>query len=304
MRVFVTGATGFVGTAIVLELINAGHEVVGLARSDASAASLTAVGAKAHRGDLQDLEALRLGAADADGVIHAGFIHDFSNFKANCEIDARAIAALAEPIAGSDRPLIVTSGTGLLMRDHAVTEDDVFSANSPMPRLSEVAAQSAAAHGVRAIIMRLPPSVHGEGDYAFVPTLIDLAKKRGVSAYIGDGQNQWPAIHRFDAAKLYRLALETPSTTSTYHAVAEEGVTLHAIAEAIGKGLNLPVVSKAPEEAAEHFSWFAHFAAMDNRSSSAKTRELLGWQPSEPGLLSDLDGPSYFLPSRHGLPIA
>jgi nucleoside-diphosphate-sugar epimerase len=304
MRVFVTGATGFVGTAIVLELINAGHEVVGLARSDARAAALIAAGAKAHRGDLQDLEALRRGAANADGVIHAGFIHDFSNFKENCEIDARAIAALAEPLAGSDRPLIVTSGTALLSTEHAVTEDDVFSGNPAMPRLSEVAAQTAAANGARAIIMRLPPSVHGEGDYAFVPTLIDLAKKRGVSAYVGDGQNQWPAIHRFDAARLYRLALEKPTTLSTYHAVAEEGVSLRAIAEAIGKGLNLPVVSKTPEEAAEHFSWFAHFAAMDNRSSSAKTRELLGWEPSEPGLLSDLDGPSYFLPSRHGLPIA
>lgn len=304
MRVFVTGATGFVGTAIVLELINAGHEVVGLARSDASAASLNAAGARVHRGDLQDLEALRRGAAQADGVIHAGFIHDFSNFKENCEIDARAIAALAEPLVGTDRPLIVTSGTGLLWREQAVTEDDVFAAHPHIPRLSEIAAQSAAASGVRAIIMRLPPSVHGEGDYAFVPTLIDLARKRGVSAYIGDGQNQWPAVHRFDAAKLYRLALEKPTTLSTYHAVAEEGVTLRAIAEAIGKGLNLPVVSKTPEEAADHFGWFAHFAAMDNRSSSVKTRQLLGWEPSESTLLADLDGPSYFLPSRYGLPIA
>jgi nucleoside-diphosphate-sugar epimerase len=304
MRVFVTGATGFVGSAVVLELMSAGHQVVGLARSDAAAAALAAVGAQAHRGDLEDLEALRLGAADADGVIHTGFIHDFSNFKENCEIDARAIAALAQPLVGSDRPLIVTSGTGLLRREHAVTEDDVFAPNPQVPRLSEVAAQSAVAAGVRAIIMRLPPSVHGEGDHAFVPTLIDLAKKRGVSAYIGDGQNHWPAVHRLDAAKLYRQALETPSAISTYHAVAEEGVALRDIAEAIGKGLNVPVVSKTPQEAAEHFGWFAHFAAVDNRSSSAKTQQLLGWAPREPGLLTELDGPSYFLPSQHGLPIA
>lgn len=304
MRVFVTGATGFVGSAIVLELINAGHEVVGLARSDASAASLTAAGARVHRGDLQDLEALRRGAADADGVIHAGFIHDFSNFKENCEIDARAIAALAEPLAGSDRPLIITSATALLRTEHAVTEDDVFSTSSPTPRLSEVAAHTAVASGARAIIIRLPPSVHGEGDHAFVPTLIDLAKKRGVSAYIGDGHNRWPTVHRFDAAKLYRLALETPTAISTYHAVAEEGIALRDIAEAIGKGLNLPVVSKTPEEAAEHFNWFVHFAGLDNRTSSAKTRKLLGWEPSEPSLLTDLARLSYFLPSRHGHPIA
>jgi nucleoside-diphosphate-sugar epimerase len=272
--------------------------VLGLVRSDDKAKALAATGAEVHRGDVEDLESLREGAGKADGVMHTAFIHDFARFKEVCEIDRRAIAALGAALEGSARPLIVTSGTGLLggKGKGKVTEDDLHSAGADaIPRVAtEEAAAELAERGVRVASMRLPPSVHGDGDHGFVPILIDLAREKGVSAYIGEGDNVWPAVHRLDAANLYRRALETGAAMPRYHAVADEGVPFREIATVIGKRLNLPVVSKTPEEAAAHFAWFAHFAAMSNLASSEKTRRLTGWQPTRPGLIADLDRPIYF----------
>jgi nucleoside-diphosphate-sugar epimerase len=295
MRVFVTGATGFVGSAVVNELIDAGHNVLGLARSETGAASLAATGAEVHRGSLDDLESLKRGVAKADAVIHTAFNHDFSKFKASCEADRGIIEALGAPLAGSSRPLIVTSATGLLASPRLATESDLPAPDSPNPRVaSEQAAASLAARGVNVSLMRLPPSVHGDGDHGFVPLLIDIARKQGEAAFVGDGANLWPAVHRLDAARLYRLALEHGARAPHYHAVAEEGVPMRDIANVIGRRLNLPIVSKTKEEAAEHFGWFAHFAALNNPSSSHRTRELLGWQPTHQGLIADLEGPGYF----------
>jgi nucleoside-diphosphate-sugar epimerase len=295
MHVFVTGATGFIGSAIVQELIGAGHQVIGLARSDSAAKSLATSGAKVHLGDLEDLESLRNGSAMSDGVIHTGFIHDFSKFKASCETDRNAIEALGSALVGSDRPLIITSGIGLLPLGRLVTEESMPPSPSPYPRVaSEEAAGAVADRGVRVSVVRLAPSVHGDGDHGFVPILINMARERGASAYLGEGLNLWPAVHRLDAAQLFTLALEKGAARAYYHGVAEEGVPFREIAEVIGHRLKVPVVSIGPQEAANHFAWFAHFAAMDVQASSQKTQEFLGWKPKQPGLIADLDREQYF----------
>jgi len=295
MRVFVTGATGFIGSAVVRELIDAGHQVLGLARSDAGAKSLAATGAKVHRGDVEDLDSLRSGVAASDAVIHTAFIHDFSKFEANCEIDKRAIEALGTALAGSDRPLIVTSGTAIAFTPgRLTTEEDA--PNSPIPRVaSEKAAASVAAQGVRVLVMRLP-QVHDPVKQGLISYMIDVARQKGVSAYVGDGSNRWPAVHRLDAAHLYRLALEKGSARARYNAVAEEGIPLREIAEVVGRGLKVPVVSKSAEEAGEHFGWLAHFVGADVPASSALTQQRLGWRPKGPGLIADLNAMKYFEP--------
>jgi nucleoside-diphosphate-sugar epimerase len=293
MKIFVTGATGFIGSAIVQELIGAGHEVLGLARSDAGAQSLAVAGAAVHLGSLEDLESLRSGAAASDAVIHTAFIHDFANYAPAAEKDRRAIETLGSALVGSGRPFVVTSGTLLLQRQGPLaTEEDAADAN--FPRKSEQAALSVASQRVRVSPLRLPPSVHGEGDHGFVPALIALAREKGVSAYVGDGLNRWPAVHRLDAASLYRLVLEKGSAGASYHGVADEGVLFRDIAELIGRRLRLPVVSKSPVEAVSHFGWLAHFVGIDCPASSAQTRQEMGWAPKQLGLIADLDQAHYF----------
>jgi nucleoside-diphosphate-sugar epimerase len=295
MRVFVTGASGFIGSAIVPELISAGHQVLGLARSDAAAKSLTAAGAQVVRGNLEDLESLRGGAAQSDGVIHTAFNHDFSKFQANCEADQRAIESMATALAGSNRPMIISSGVALLAPGQLATEDQSADPKSPVPRvLTEVTVDALAARGLHVSVVRLAPTVHGDGDHGFVPMIINVTRDKGRSAYVGDGNNRWPAVHRLDAARLYRLALEKSAIGGRYHAVAEEGVPFREIATVIGRRLNVPVVSKTAEEAKDHFGWFAHFAMIDAPASSRRTREVLGWEPQHPGLIADLDRPRYF----------
>jgi nucleoside-diphosphate-sugar epimerase len=296
MKVFITGATGFIGSAIVQELLHSGHQVLGLARSDEKAAALKAVGAEVHPGSLEDLESLRRGADLADGVIHTGFNHDFSKFKANCEADMLVIEAIGSVLSSSNRPFVVTSGIGILPAGQMSNEETRPATGAAAhPRAaSEEAVQKLSGRGVPVSIVRLPPSVHGDGDHAFVPILINLAREKGISAYIGTGANRWPAVHRLDAARLFRLALQRGRIAACYHGVAEEGVPFREIAEVIGRRLNLPTVSLDANNAAGYFGWFAHFAAMNVPASSQRTRALLGWEPSHPGLIADLKGTAYF----------
>ena len=294
MRIFVTGATGFIGSAIVPELINAGHQVLGLTRSEAGARSLIAAGAEVHRGDLEDLEGLRRRTATSDGVIHTAFNHDFSKFLANCEQDRKVIEAMGDVLAGSDRPLLITSGTGMgnAVPGQPATEDH-FDSNHPNPRkASEVAGASVAERGVNVSVVRLP-QVHNTVKQGLVTYLINLAREKGVSAFVGDGLNRWSAAHVLDVAHLYRLALEKTEAGSRYNAVAEEGISMREIAEVLGKGLKVPAVSISPEEAQAHFGWLAMFAGFDMPASSAITRKKLGWNPTGPTLLTDLGNMRY-----------
>jgi len=295
MRVFVTGASGFIGSAVVPELLGAGHQVVGLARSDSAAAALAAAGAAVRRGDLDDLDGLRAGAAAADGVIHLAYNHDFSQPAAAARTDQAAIAALGGALAGTARPLVIVAGMLGFPAGRVITERDVPAPVAGGARFAGAqAALARAAGGVRAPIVRLAPTVHGAGDHGFVAALIGIARARGVSGYIGDGANRWSAVHRRDAARLFRLALEGAPAGAVLHGVADEGVPVRAIAAAIGRHLNLPVAAIPREEASAHFGWLALFLGADVPASSALTRELVGWQPTHPGLLEDLDQGHYF----------
>jgi nucleoside-diphosphate-sugar epimerase len=297
MRVFVTGATGFIGSAVVRELLEAGHQVTGLARSGEAAASLAAAGAEVHRGSLEDPDSLRAGAAASDGVIHTAYIHDFSEHNdaaAYARTDERVITAMGEALAGSGRPLVVAAGLPAPAPGLVTTEADAVPDNPAYPRVSERVALSFAARGVRASAQRMPPTVHGEGDHQFIPALIAIARAKGLSAYVGDGSNHWPAVHRLDAARLFRLALESAPAGTRLNAVAEEGVPFREIAEVIGKHLDVPVKSLLPQEAGGHFGLFALFASMDVPASSALTQKRFGWEPTHPGLIADLDEGHYF----------
>jgi nucleoside-diphosphate-sugar epimerase len=306
MRVFVTGASGWIGSAVVPELIGAGHQVTGLARSDASAAALTTAGAQVHRGTLDDLDSLRSAAAASDGVIHLAFKHDIAfsgDFQGAADADRRAVETAGEALAGSDRPFVIASGTLGLAPGRVATERDGHCTDSATahlgsgPRTRRATAQvtlSLASRRVRSSVVRLPPTVHGEGDNGFMAALVGIARDKGVSGYIGDGSNRWPAAHRLDAAHLFRLALEKAPAGSTLHAIADEGVPIRAIAEVIGRHLDLPVAAISPEDAAEHFGWLAGYLAIDGPASSTLSQELLGWQPTHPGLIDDLDKGHYF----------
>ncbi|MBW4028489.1 MAG: SDR family oxidoreductase [Acidobacteria bacterium] len=293
MRVFVTGATGFIGSAIVKELMDAGHQVLGLARSDAGTQALIAAGAEVHRGDLEDLESLRSGAAASDAVIHTAFRHDWTRFAESCELDKRAIEVIGEALQGSSRPFILTGGLAVIAHGHLATEDDPpVPVSSSHPRASEATGAALQARGVSTAVVRLP-QVHDTVKQGLVSYLIAVARQKGVSAYVGDGQNRWAAVHRLDAARLYRLALEKHETGARYHAVAEEGVPLVDIATAVGHGLNVPVRSISAEEAQKHFGFLGLFAGRDLHGSSAKTRQQLGWSPEGPGLIADLKSMRY-----------
>jgi nucleoside-diphosphate-sugar epimerase len=296
MRIFVTGASGFIGSAVVPELIGAGHRVVGLARSDASAEALAKAGAEVQRGSLEDVDVLRAAAAASDGVIHLAFNHDFANLLAAATLDQRAVEALGSALEGSGRPLVVASGLMGFASGRPATERDApqvpASAN---PRIATAEITLAfASRNVRSSVVRLAATVHGDGDHAFVPRLIGIARERGVSGYIGDGANRWPAVHRLDAATLFRLAAEKAAAGTVLHGIAEEGVPMRTIAEVIGRQLGLPVRSIAPENASEHFGWIAPFAAADLPGSSALTREWVGWRPTHAGLIEDLERGHYF----------
>lgn len=295
MRVFVTGASGFVGSAVVEELLQNGHEVVGLVRSDEAASRLPSSGILVLKGDVNDPEMLRQGTQQTDAVIHTAFNHDFTRFKENCEADRLVIETLGSLLAGTGKPLVVTSGIGLLTGDGPITEKDVPTAGSDViPRAAtDEGARTAAANGADVYIVRLPPSVHGRGDRGFVPVLADLARQHRESAFIGDGANYWPAVHRHDAAVLYRLIVEKRPALKTLHAVAEEGIPFRDIAETIAQGLAIPVASKTGDAIATYFGWFTHFAGMNCRASSKCTREQTGWNPVSVGLLEDIRKAGY-----------
>jgi nucleoside-diphosphate-sugar epimerase len=293
MRIFVTGATGFIGSALVPELIQAGHQVLGLTRSEVGAEALRAAGAEVLNGNLEDLDSLREGAAKTDGVIHLAFNHDFSQFQTNCDNDRKAIVAMGEVLLGSSRPLIITSGTGIAVGVDGKPATEETPKASWNPRgASETATQELAARGVNASVMRLP-QVHDTRKQGLVTYAVMVAREKGKSAYIGDGSNRWPAAHVSSVAQLYRLAFEKAEPGAIYHAVDEEGVPMKAIAEVLGRGLKLPVVSIKPEEAERHFGWLGFFAGHDLPASSALTRKKLGWTPSGPGLITDLEGMNY-----------
>jgi nucleoside-diphosphate-sugar epimerase len=306
MRIFVTGASGWIGSAVVAELLGAGHQVVGLARSDASAAALTAAGVEVHRGTLDDLDSLRSAAAASDGVIHLAFKHDLAfsgDFQGAADADRRAVDTFGEALAGSERPLLIASGLLGLTPGHVASEQDGHDSHAAVaafgggPRARWETSEftlSLASQGVRSSIVRLPPTNHGDGDNGFIATLVGIAREKGVSGYIGDGSNRWPAVHRLDSAQLFRLGLEEAPAGSTLHAVADEGVPVRDIAEVIGRHLDVPVVSVSPEDAGEHFTWMGGFLGLDAPASGALTRELLGWQPTQPGLIDDLDQGHYF----------
>ncbi|ACB96203.1 SDR family oxidoreductase [Beijerinckia indica] len=294
MRIFVTGATGWVGSAVVEDLIAAGHEVTGLSRSSASAEKLAATGAQVVRGAIEDLDVLRAAAGQADAVIHTAFNHNWSRFAENCAADKRAIEVLGAELEGSERPLVVTSGVALLAPRRLATEADVAPpVTESFPRASEAVVEELRGCGVRVATVRLAPSVHGVGDHGFVPRLAGIARDKGVSAYIGDGKNRWPAVHRLDAARVFRLALDH-TAEGPFHAVAEQGIALKDIAEAIARQFDLPLISISADGAAEHFGWFAPFVGIDAPTSSDRTRAVLDWKPEQPGLLDDLAKPDYF----------
>jgi nucleoside-diphosphate-sugar epimerase len=290
MRVFLTGATGFIGSQIVPELLKAGHRVLGLTRSDAGARALIAAGAEAHRGDIEDLESLRSGAAQSDGVIHTAFNHDFSKFVENCENDKRAIEAMGAALVGSERPFIITSGTGMgSLAPGQLATEDVFNPNAHNPRkASEIAGNAVAERGVNVSVVRLP-QVHDPVKQGLITVLVQITREKGVSAYVGEGLNRWPAAHVLDVARLYRLALEKGEKGSRYHAVAEEGIPVREVAAVLGRRLQVPVVSLPKEQAEAHFGWLGMFADYDMPAASALTRQRLGWQPTGPGLIADLE---------------
>jgi nucleoside-diphosphate-sugar epimerase len=294
MRVFLTGATGFIGSRIVPELLAAGHQVIGMTRSDAGERTLEAAGAEAHRATLEDLDSIRAGAAKADAVIHTAFDHDFNNFVENCQKDKRVIEALGSVLKGSARPLIITSGTGIgADRSGDLAREDVFNANHPNPRtISELTGNALLDEGVKVSVVRLP-QVHDPVKQGLITPYIEMSRAKGKVAYVGEGTNRWPAAHVLDVAKLYQLVLDKGEAGARYHAVAEEGVSARDIAKVVAAGLGLPLVSLSPEEAAGHFGWFAMFAGVDMPASSAWTRERLGWNPTGPVLIDDLKAMDY-----------